>query len=349
MIQMIRTRKWLAASVVALLLVIALTPVALAGPGSGLLAGPAAQQTPIGDIWWPSVHGSSDQAGASNWITPEKVMEATALIKTGEIYELGRQYEHGMPLFGQRSYSLTIPGAPTGGPFPGTNLIYHDEFVVGEIGQVGTQFDGLGHVGIQLYDRPGFQGEMRFYNGFTETEMAGGYGLKKLGVENIKPIFTRGVLIDVAGYKGGMLDAGQEITMADVQGALRRQGMTTDDVGKGAAVLFHTGWGSLWMKDNARYNSGGPGIGMEVAQWLSDQQITTVGGDTFAVEVNPSVDPNVTFPVHPHLIVRHGILIHENLNLSQLADDEVYEFAYIFVRVPFKGGTGSPGSPIAVK
>ena len=64
-------------------------------------------------------------------------MEAAELIETGEIYELGRQYEHGMPLFGNRTYSLTIPGAPTGGPFPG-GLIYHDEFVVGEIGQVGA-------------------------------------------------------------------------------------------------------------------------------------------------------------------------------------------------------------------
>ena len=34
-------------------------------------------------------------------------------------------------------------------------------------------------------------------------------------------------------------------------------------------------------------------------------------------------------------------MIHENLNL--LAEDEVYKFAYIFVRVPFT--TGSPGSP----
>ena len=130
--------------------------------------------------YWPSQWGADDQAGASNWITPDKVMEAASLIQTGEIYELGRPYEHGMPLFGQRTYSLTIPGAPTGGPFPG-GLIFHDEFVVGEIGQVGTQFDGLGHVG---YIHNGVE---RFYNGLTEDEIKGTYGLQKLGVENIKP------------------------------------------------------------------------------------------------------------------------------------------------------------------
>ena len=275
-------------------------------------------------------------------------MAAAELIQTGKIYELGRPYEAGMPLFGQRTYSLTIPGAPTGGPFPG-GLIYHDEFVVGELGQVGTQFDGLGHVGIMHNGRPGYQDDIRFYNGLTETEIAGSYGLRKLGVENIKPIFTTGILIDIAGFKGEMLDAGIEISLADVRGALSRQGMSEGDVKRGDAVLFNTGWGSLWMVDNPRYNAGAPGIGIEVAEWLSGKQVTLVGSDTWPVEVAPSVDPENAFAVHKHLITMNGILIHENLNLAQLAKAEAYEFAYVFVRVPFKGATGSPGSPIAIQ
>ncbi len=292
--------------------------------------------------FWPSRWGADDQAGASNWITPAKVMAAADLIETGEIYELGQQYEHGMPLFGKRTYSLTIPGAPTGGPFPG-GLIYHDEFVVGEIGQVGTQFDGLGHVG---YIHNGVE---RFYNGLTEDEIKGAYGLQKLGVENIKPIFSRGILIDIAGYKGEMLDAGTVVTMEDVNGALEAQGMSEEDILDGDVVLFHYGWGDLWGEDNDRYNSGAPGIGIEVGKWLSGQNITMVGADTWPVEVVPGEDADNAFPVHKHLLAENGILIHENLNLGTLADDEVYKFAYIFVRVPFKGGTGSPGSPIAVK
>ena len=292
--------------------------------------------------WWPSRWGADDQAGASNWITASKVMEAVGLIETGEIYELGQQYTHGMPLFGNRTYSLTIPGAPTGGPFPG-GLVYHDEFIVGELGQVGTQFDGLGHVG---YIHNGVE---TFYNGLTEDQIMGGYGLQKLGVENIKPIFAKGILIDIAGYKGEMLDAGTVVTMEDVNGALEAQGMSEDDITDGDVVLFHYGWGDLWGVDDDRYNSGAPGIGIEVGKWLSGQNITLVGADTWPVEVVPSEDPGDAFAVHKHLLTENGILIHENLNLGTLADDEVYEFAYIFVRVPFKGGTGSPGSPIAVK
>jgi len=320
---------------------------------AALTSAEASQQTPGQDQWWPSIWGSGDEAGASNWITNEKVREAAKLIATGDIYELGRPYEVGMPLFGQRTYSLVIPGAPTDGPFAG-GLVYHDEFVVGEIGQVGTQFDGLGHIGIVHHGilhngSSGSQADTRFYNGFTGTEVAGAYGLRKLGIEKIRPIFTTGVLIDIAGHKGGLMGVGEEISMADVQGALNRQRMSVDDIGQGDAVLFNTGWGSLWMVDNERYNSGAPGIGLEVAQWLADRRITLVGSDTWPVEVVPSADPEDTFPVHKYLIAQNGILFHENLNLAKLAQDEVYKFAYIFVRVPFKGGTGSPGSPIAVK
>jgi len=76
---------------------------------------PAAAPTPTAQ-WWPSRWGAGDQAGASNWITPEKVLDSAKLIRDGKVYRLGRVYEAGMPLFGTRSFSLTIPGGPTGGP-----------------------------------------------------------------------------------------------------------------------------------------------------------------------------------------------------------------------------------------
>ena len=48
--------------------------------------------------WWPSRWGAGDQAGASNWITPEKVLDAVKLVRDGKIYRLGRVYEAGMPM-----------------------------------------------------------------------------------------------------------------------------------------------------------------------------------------------------------------------------------------------------------
>ena len=75
-----------------------------------------------------------------------------------------------MPLYGTRSFAMTIPGSPTGGPVGENRLIYHDEFVAAQIGQVGTQFDGLGHVGIQR-GADNDKSEMRYYNGVTEQDM----------------------------------------------------------------------------------------------------------------------------------------------------------------------------------
>ena len=144
------------------------------GDGDGMENGDGMMMTDAADFW-PSQWGADDQAGASNHITPAKVMAAVSLIETGETStSWADQYRHGMPLFGNRTYSLTIPGAPTGGPFPG-GLIFHDEFIVGELGQVGTQFDGLGHVG---YIHNGVE---RFYNGHSTDDINDGYGLQKLG------------------------------------------------------------------------------------------------------------------------------------------------------------------------
>jgi kynurenine formamidase len=306
-----------------------------------MLAHGVSAQTPSAKNMVPSEWGPDDERGAANRITPQKVLEATQLIKEGRIYELGRDYEVGMPLFPGRHYSLTIPGSPTGGPLGKNSVVYHDEMGSGQIGQVGTQFDALGQVGSRS------DGEDVFYNGFKRSEFGTSAGLGKLGVEKAGPFVTRGVLIDIAGYEGvDRLPVGTVITAADLQDALERQSV---ELSEGDVVLIHTGHGLLWMVDNDKYNSGAPGIGMEAALWLAEQKVAMTGADTWPVEVIPSEDPQLAFPVHQELIGRRGIYNFENLDLSELAADKVYEFAFMFAPVKFKGATGSPGNPIAIK
>lgn len=285
--------------------------------------------------WYPSRWGADDQRGAANRITPAKILEAKNLITQGTIYQLGRVYETGMPMFGTRHYSLRIPQAFK---IAGTNQpVYHDELVSGELGQIGTQFDGLGHLGI---------GDL-FYNGNNRNDFAKAEGLTKLGIENVGPLFTRGVLVDVARYKGvAQLESSYEITDADLQGALQKQNL---QIRPGDVVLVHTGWGSLWMKDNAKYGQTSPGIGVAAAQFLADKEVVVVGADNWGVEVNPNPNASLGAPVHQLLLARNGIYLHENLNTADLARDSVYEFAYVFVPLPLKGATGSPGNPIAIR
>jgi kynurenine formamidase len=285
--------------------------------------------------WYPSRWGAVDQRGAANRITPAKVLEAKTLITRGAVYQLGRVYESAMPMFGSRHYSLRIP--QTFGPLGSNQTTYHDEIVSAEIGQVGTQFDGLGHIGI---------GDL-FYNGNNRNAFSKAEGLTTLGVENVGPIATRGVLINVAAYKGvPQLAGGYEITLADVQGALKRQGT---EIRSGDIVLVHTGWGSLWLKDNTKFVANAPGIGLAAAQYLVDREVVLVGSDTWATEVVPNPNPALQFPVHQLLLPRNGIYIFENLATEELARDGVYEFAFFFAPLKLKGATGSPGNPIAIR
>lgn len=308
-------------------------------------------ETPIGEKWWPHpIWGAGDEAGSTNWYTkPEVVARAVAEADKGKVYRLGQPYTSDMPLFGERKFTLRIPGTPTGGPFGANKVIWHDEFLSTEIGQVGTQFDGLGHIGVQV-GADGDMSNMRWYNGFTEIEVGATYGLKKLGTEKLHPIVARGILLDIAGARGvEAMEAGQEITVADVQAALKRQGMEGFKFMPGDAVLFRTGWSKYWIKDNAKYNGGEPGIGMAVARWLSDDvQAGVWGGDTWATEVVPNPDSACAFCVHQHMLARHGIVNQENLNLEQLAADQVWTFMYVYSPAPIVGATGSIGSPLAI-
>ena len=314
--------------------------------------------TPVAEKWWPSRWGEGDQTGSTNHMTPEVALDAASLIKKGKVYSLGRVYEYGMPLFGQRVFALRIPGAPTGGAFGKNQIIWHDEILTTEIGQVGTQFDGLAHIGARVGEAGDLSQEV-FYNGFTTKDMhnndnemgstAGAYGLQALGMEHVKPFFCRGILFDVMSLKGRMLDKGEEITVADLQACLERQGMSEADITEGCAAMWRTGWGEeLWMKDNARFNSGEPGIGVGAAEWLAAKGISVGAADVWAIECVPNPDPNLAFPVHQIFLPKNGIHILENVRLDHLANDGVYKFAFIFSTLPIKGATGSPGNPIAV-
>jgi kynurenine formamidase len=298
-------------------------------------------ETPIGPKWWPSPWGADDQRGAANRLTAERVQDAARLIRTGKVYQLGRLYQHGMPLPGNRHFSLTIPGSPTGGPDGQNRIVYHDEMFSGEIGQIGTQLDGLGHIGVRM------GGDDYFYNGFRRSEFGKAYGLEKLGIENLGVFFTRGVLADVPGYKGvSRLRIGEVITDKDLEGALKKEGV---EVREGDVVLIRTGHGQLWMKDNATFMKGEPGIGMAAGRWLCGKKIVLVGSDSWATEVVPPENKDRPFEVHQLLLVRNGIYNLENLDLEELASDRVYEFAFIFAPLRLKGATGSPGNPIAVR
>lgn len=325
-----------------------------------------------GPDWAPGPWGPGDKAGSVNHVSPGIIKRALTTVKQFKHATLGKPYAHDVAFFGPRMFSMVIPGTPTGGPFGKNNLVYHDEFVTTEIGQVSTQFDGPGHIGVRTV--PGDPTSDVHYNGVKRVDAyergAGGrvIGLGPLGVEHVGKIgfICRGVLIDAAGLKGmDMLPVPQTsdspgvVTKADVQAALKRQG--TAPIEKGDCVFLYTGWGNLWgigeswanasaeerAKRVAQFSSGEPGFGPDACEWLGEIGIMMTGGDTSANDAQPN-DHGLAVPCHTGLQVRLGIWNLENLDFSKLLADKVYEFAFIWAPLKIVGATGSPGNPIAI-
>jgi kynurenine formamidase len=301
---------------------------------------PLYAQTRSEGPWWPNaLWGANDQAGASNWITPEKIIKAVALVKTGKTIELGHVYERGMPMIGQRSYNIFIPSFPTSGPFGKDSVIFNDEYVAAEIGQVGTQFDGPGHVGRQMMMGDSSTVNV-FYNGFTENEMRSPYGLLKLGVENVKPIITRGILIDLADYKEiNTLPEQYQITMTDIRNTLAKQGLKESDIEPGDALLFNLGWWKHWP--NKKSVEGRPAYASkEVIDWIIQMKPCMIGSDA-------NLDgPEAT--VHSRVTMENGIFNLESMNFSNMQNEKQYKFLFVFTPLRLKGATGSPGRPLAI-
>ena len=206
----------------------------------------------------PSKWGAGDQRGSGNLMKPQVVLDAVKQIKTGEIIDLSYELGPSMPFFGPRRFDMHLKRTfmNTGSNERGSN----EEMVLSEIGQVGTQFDGFGHQSHRN----------SHYNCFKTEEITARNGFSKLGIENAPAFITRGVLIDVAGFKGvEMLGDNYEITVDDLQGALKKQNMTLKP---GDAIIIHTGWGKLYGKDNPRYVKSCPGIGVKAAEWLISQR-----------------------------------------------------------------------------
>lgn len=282
----------------------------------------------------PCKWGAKDERGSGNHMKPETVLRATKLIRTGEVIELGQVLSPTMPFFGTRRFEVHTKRTFMN---PQSNRRgSNEEYITGEMGQIGTQFDGFAHqtIGSSLY------------NCFKLDEIATRNGFEKLGVEKVGALITRGVLIDIAGLKGvEMLPDAYEVTVQDIEQALAKQKLTLQP---GDAVILHTGWGKLWNKDNARYAKGHPGIGVAAANWIAKQDPMLVGADNGGVEVNPNPDPKLSLPVHQIMLVVNGIHLLENMKLDELVTKRVQEFALMVQPLKIQGGTGSTVAPIAI-
>jgi kynurenine formamidase len=291
------------------------------------------------ETWYPSKWGGDDELGALNEISLSKVCEAARLVKSGKIYNLSQTLESGIPqhwFHGEFFYSTFRRHSDSIKLFAAKNEVGAMNMRLEMADHTGTHIDGLNHTSIKG----------RVYNGRLGDEITSSHGTSKLGIENTPPIFTRGLLSDVASLKGQeRLQAGYVISAEEIADCLKG---TNVELRRGDALLIRTGWSQLWMSDNSKYLSSCPGIGKDAGKWLAERGVSLIGADTGNVEVDPNEDAKESDVVHQFLITQNGIRLIENLNLESLSYDRVSEFLFICLPLRIKGGTGSPISPIAV-
>ena len=288
-----------------------------------------------GEDWYPSKYGEGDTLGAINNLSPEGVVKAAQLVRTGKTYPLGVVTGPDTP---PRSFSLTVlQGGDGTGATQGANLATgNDDLMFAWLG-VGSQIDGLGHMGLNHV----------YYNGHRATDFVSPTGLTKLSIDKLPPIVTRGVLIDMARFFGKkMLSAGTVFNRSEIVAQAETQGVS---IGKGDVVLFHTGWQTLAGQDNTRFMSGQPGLGVEGAEYLASLGVVAVGADTWGLEVVPFEDDSMQFPVHPILLAKNGVYILENMNVGPLASDEAWEFLFVLGQARFEGAVQGIINPVAIR
>eukprot|EP01084_Bolivina_argentea_P001636 3018_1 len=319
------------------------------------------------DIWEdPSIPlDQRNQIGRGIFQTAEKMQQASELIKIGKSYNLYRPYSHDMPFaFGRYLNTTLICG-------------YYPQWSAGSctqqvktnsIGNIGTQFDSFGHFfAVDVANMPiiidnssididpsneyfvlfnNFRGNQVFNNHLGIDDD----GVNYLGVHLLPSFFTRGILVDIAGYKNvNRLPNKYNITKNDFLGALEAQKLSVKNITQGDVVLIYTGWSELYDTDPELFYNWDetPGIAATVIlEVLFDTNVTIIGSDTWAVD---NVGRN-EWGTHKIFMTCGGGFVHEMLKLDEWILDarngsSPWIGAYMFQPLPLYGAVAAPGKP----
>ena len=281
--------------------------------------------------------GADDEAGALNLIGDTEVRAAVALVREGRVISLGQSLGPGTPVpphrnrperFMRRDGGDYASGARRPGGFQ------FAEDVVHFAPHTGTHVDALAHAWY----------EDRLYNGFPSSSIRSTTGAQRCGADKLRPIATRGLLLDLAAQSPEPPEEGRAFRDEDLARAADAAGVMPQ---RGDAVLLHTGWLSRAGEDASRYFGGEPGIDVSAAQWLADAEVAVVGADNYAVEAQPSA-AGTNFPVHQLLMRDHGVPLIENLLLGELVRLGRAVFFFVAAPLPLVGGTAGPVCPVAI-
>ena len=308
------------------------------------------------------VYGQDDERGKANEIDAASVLGAFSLVRRGKVYDLGTELFKGMDIWnGHCGYEivgyastygrerLKSTGGDDGGNWYGQgnwmdeehNLPeYHmgcnTEMVVAPM-HIGTHIDALCHWTTGE--------DNHWYNGYCDAQHGSGFGPVKCDVAKIPPLIMRGVLLDMAAYKGAEhLPGDYIITAEDCEGCAKRQNI---ELRPKDAVLIRCG--ESWPKSRC----GGAGLGISAARYLVEECGAILVGDDMACLDGQNADGSTSVPGHPqpvhhYLLIQQGVHILEYVQLEELAKDKIYEFCFICSPAKVRYATGMFLRPLAI-
>lgn len=272
---------------------------------------------------------------------PRAADRLTQIVTGGvRIFDLGRPLTIGMPQ------------SPNHPPYWHSLPRRHGDMVRADGGSAANDLITMGtHVGTHIDAFAHVSQDGKLCDGSDAADASRGGRFVELGAHTIPPMVCRGVLLDVPAALGVPegLDGGYEITPADLQRCVDRQGTV---IAPGEVALVRSGWGRHFADPDRNVyigqGSGVPGVGEAGAGWLAEQGIVAAGADSIAFEYLPPGGGHGRLPAHRVLLVERGVYIIEAMNLEELAAAGVYEFTFFLSPLALYGATGSPVRPLAV-
>ena len=276
--------------------------------------------------------GDDDQRGTLNLITPEKRIQAAALVSEGISVSLSQE------LSSVESVDNTTPLELVMTAQSGSSVAM-DELRIFYHGLTYAHLDALCHAR--------YNG--RAYNGFDAAD-AGETGCATSGIEHIRQgVLSRGILIDVPRLKGvPYLDPGTPVLASDIEAWEREAGVSIES---GDVVLIRTGrWGKRAEIGPYSLQGGSPGFHVTALPLLRERDVAVLATDV-GLDVVPAGVEGVVIPTHTVAIAGMGLLIIDNADLEALAETAArlnrWEFMFSVAPLPVVGGTGSVVNAIA--
>lgn len=269
----------------------------------------------------------------------ELVNKALKLIRKGKVFDLGMDINRRIPNaeIGLFPFDMFFSGTPEKNRNilkeieSNSKVSFSTEVVTGPV-HISTHIDALCHI----------QYDGKIYNNNNAKDVRTDFGWNKFGAEKIPPIVGRGILIDIAKYKGlRKLKNDYEIGLQEVKDYLDKKNIKLK---KGDIVCFRTGKIKDFYKKN--YLKNGPGISIEVAIWVAKKGAKILGIDYASIERNPM--SNFNNCVHMQLLYKKGVYIIENLNLEELSKECISEFFMICSAPKLTGCSASWIRPVAI-